>query len=313
MPDFYASVEDFASLRASMDDPFGDPVLCLARAGLDASDYAALTNEWRARLAGDVTAGGGMGSRFAVAYRQALDARRARARGDAAQEEGARFLSREPQPWRAEAARVALLPTKGAPPPTSAPPPPPAAVESARAAPLSPVPSAAFHALGAPARGTDDAHLTPPLPPRMPSPPAVSPPAPHANDVAWPAIEASPQRRPAGHNDKQSETMTLPVYATEGSAPVLPFVTPPASGAAAPAPPRAPLAGLPFQPGPPERAASPTPPPAIPAHLAGAAPAQDSSAPSNKRLLRFDPQTGQPLPFPVWVDVAPADPGEKRG
>ncbi|AUX35240.1 MULTISPECIES: hypothetical protein [Sorangium] len=258
MPDYHASVEDFAALRASMDDPFGDPTACLAGAGLDERSYAELTGAWRARLALEGDAGRELGRRFAIAYRQAQTARRARAGGEdgAPRAEDARFLSRDAQPWRAEAAQVALVPS-------SAP--------------------------------------SPPEPPAAPAQRAVA--ASTATDEAGPANAA------ASSAGGQWETSTLPVFSPEPSAPVLPFISPEAPRASPPPPgPRSPLAGLPFQPRPAAEIAIP-PQPAAPEHLDGAAPAP--GAPPRKRLMRFDPQTGQPLPYPVWVDVAPAA-GEER-
>lgn len=63
--------------------------------------------------------------------------------------------------------------------------------------------------------------------------------------------------------------------------PALPFAPPP-PGVARPPPEGPPvLTDLPFQ------------------------PAQADSLPPRKRLLRFDPRTGQPLPQPIWMDMPP--------
>ncbi|WP_044986423.1 hypothetical protein [Sorangium cellulosum] len=320
MPDYHASVEEFAALRASMDDPFGDPTACLAGAGLDERSYAELTGAWRARLALDGDAGRELGRRFAIAYRRAQTARRARAGGEdgAPRAEDARFLNRDAQPWRAEAAQVALVPS-GAP----SPPEPPAA--PAQAAPLAAAPARRSEPAaaadrrdhGAAAVGAADTlpgALAPVPPPFVPLP--VQPPPSFVPEVRQRAVAASAATDDAGPANAAAsgaggtwETSTLPVFSSEPSAPVLPFISAEAPRASPPPPgPRSPLAGLPFQPRPAAEIAIP-PQPAAPEHLDGAAPAPD--APPRKRLMRFDPQTGRPLPYPVWVDVAPAA-GEER-
>ncbi|KYG00603.1 hypothetical protein BE21_07120, partial [Sorangium cellulosum] len=177
MPNYQASVEDFAALRASMDDPFGDPAACLASAGLDERSYTELTGAWRARLAGDGDACRDLGRRFAVAYREARA--RARAEEDAARPADPRFLNRDAQPWRAEAAQVAVLPS-------SAPAPPERPAAPAQAAPLAP----------APARRSEPAAET-----------------------------ATAVTIAAGSAGEPWETATLPVFSSEPSAPVLPFIT----------------------------------------------------------------------------------------
>jgi hypothetical protein len=40
--------------------------------------------------------------------------------------------------------------------------------------------------------------------------------------------------------------------------------------------------------------------------------AQPQQPAPRKRLIRFDPQTGQPLPAPIWVDLPPEAPSEKK-
>jgi hypothetical protein len=43
-----------------------------------------------------------------------------------------------------------------------------------------------------------------------------------------------------------------------------------------------------------------------------AAPGAAAPGQPRRRLLRFDPQTGQPLPAPVWVDLPPEPEGPKK-
>lgn len=139
-------------------------------------------------------------------------------------------------------------------------------------------------------------------------------PGPHAAGIP-PAVAATrPQSGPAVLLSEAFETRPLPASLRSASAPVLPFTASQSPApSAAPAAPHASREGLPFRSITPEPKAAPVPcPSAIPAHLPGAVPAEGPNAPPNKRLIRFDPQTGQPLPFPVWVDVAPPEEERKR-
>ncbi|WP_437827614.1 hypothetical protein [Sorangium sp. So ce1153] len=326
MPDFRTSVEDFAALRALLDDPFADAAASLARAGLDEPSYVALTAAWRARLARECETDSDLGRRFAMAYRKASTARRARAgKEDAVRQEDARFLNRDAQPWRAEAAQVALLPNSTSSQLGGA-------AGSAQAAPVAgaaatrdnPAAIANWGQSGGPNLVVANAWpATPgwvapraaPLPAQAPLAevpplvPDVEEIAPSSNDEPW---ETATMMTPSSTSEAW-ETGTLPVSSSEPGRPALPFFTGLASRTSPAPPARSSLAGLPFQPSSPGEAERSIPPQvAAPEHVDATVPLLSASVPPRKRLMRFDPQTGNPLPFPVWVDVPPDGDEEKK-
>jgi hypothetical protein len=280
MANFHANVEDFAVLRAEIEDPFGDRPALLAVRGLDEPSYAALINAWRARFADGTPSGNAIAKRFAAAYRSAV-ARRTQGEARQHPEEDARFLSKEPQAWRAEAARVALS-TEDAPP---------APVDVIRpllaAPPMAPIVSWSQ----APEPTFEASDFDPAEPSKLSVAPETKP----------------PQTLPVP--DTSFET-TAPIPVALLSKPVLPFVSASADQACASHPI---LTDLPFRsgeqpPSPPAAPAAPASPmrPAEPmSHYRGPVLAEGQSAPPGKRLIRFDSQTGQPLPSPIWVDAVP--------
>jgi hypothetical protein len=287
-------VELFADLMVRLDDPFGERALVLAAAGLDEERYRSLLGSWRTRFDRDE---GRLGERFADAYGErcaALATRREREASGALAPVDARFLNAEALGFREEAARVARDTTEAAPP------------------------------LRAPER--DEA----------PSPPSVAAPA----SLAAPPSYVRPPERFAGTADISAFVPRIQMP----FAPADPAAPPEAAAPAVPPRPRVdsgtraiiafaqPATPTPFVD---REAAAPEPPPLVarpPARFAGTAdiaafvprpatPFQEGAAEPRRavqpveprrRLIRFDPQTGQPLPSPTWVDLPPEGEGRKR-
>lgn len=283
---------------ALLDDPFSHRPSALAAAELDDARFQNLVESWRMRVEGD--AHGELGERYIKAYsarRAALqNARKGGPASDAENPADPRFLSKEALGFREEAALVGRHPSvESASPHISA----PASLPAPIAAPPRVEPSGVFFA--------------PRLPPEPPPPaithlPSASHPvfyAPIAPPVsAAPPKFARPSDRLAGTADISDivAKIALPFAYGSGSAPsaaAVPSAGPKAhrvdSGTAGMA---AFVEGGGFHP--PSTGGAALPPPA---HLAP--PPAPPERP--KRLIRFDPQTGHPLPAPIWVDI-PEDP-----
>ena len=279
-----------AHLAAELDDAFAIPDKVFARTGLDDAAHRRLVDGWRARFREDAT--GELAARFAGAYAEARAKQRSgRGRGARGEQEhranDPRFLNTDAQAFREEAARVARDPVSAdtsamplAPSPILSPAPP-------IAEPIAPRPRSSF-------AGTMDISdaiprdllpftAAPASPPAPPPPPAPAPRAPVSTGTT--DISAFVPRH------------------------LLPF---PSAGPPPAPPPPSPVAPI----------AEPAPQPSVvitrpPQHLAATAdisafvprPATPftppEAAPPRKRLIRFDPQTGQPLPAPIWVDLPP--------
>jgi hypothetical protein len=274
-------VDRFAELTADLDDPFGDPAQVLAEAGLDAVGYEALVATWRARFEGDAT--GELSTRFADVY----EPRRLR-----------------PSRTRPPAERVRDAPsattgravhTSGASSPFSAPvpvvSPPVLAPEEPLALSAPPAP---------PAIGVPIACLASTAGIGAFIPGMATPFSPAPASAGFPTPPAAPAQR-------RVESGTAAISAAV-STQLVPFPDPPSPPAAPLIPPAArrpnplaatadigdffPRAVTPFS-------AAPPPPPPPP------------EAAPRRRLIRFDPQTGQPLPSPTWVDLPP-EPGQNK-
>ena len=312
-------IDLFAEFMASLDDPFSHRPSALAAAELDEARFRNLVESWRMRVEGDTQ--GELGDRYIKAYaarRAALHTARLRqASGADAAAEDARFLSKEALGFREEAALVGRQPaaesaflapafsSSSAAAPFTAP--PRAEPSGVFTAPQYPPMAALLPAMaplpGAPPPG----YYAPPAPP---APPAMAPYIPAPAISAAPPKVARPSDRLAGTADISDVIAKLPLPFAHGSgsapsASAVPSAGPKAhrvdSGTASmaafverggfhpPAPPPPPAAGHAGLP-PPAHLAPPPAPPERP-----------------KRLIRFDPQTGHPLPAPIWVDI-PEDP-----
>ena len=108
-PDPVATVDRCAELSALLDDPFADRSAVLRAAGLDEKSWAAIQERWVAMLA--AAESDALVGRYGEVYETTL--RRLASGGAPARpapdtdREGPAFLSKEAQPWRAEAAAVA--------------------------------------------------------------------------------------------------------------------------------------------------------------------------------------------------------------
>jgi hypothetical protein len=279
---FIYQVESFAELMAHLDDPFAERAAVLAESLLDEDRCKNLIDSWRVRFERDGAED--LAGRFAAAYqarRSAIHEKRRRsasgeAEGDA---RDVRFLNHDAQSFREEAAQVARQPfVDGGSPgkPGSAPIPP---IDEKARLPVSPPSPAAVPPTNTP---------SPWAPAPAPEPP--------------PPMIARPAQRLAGTADisafvpRTSLPFSPSASASAESPPKRPSESPPRVGSGtADISAFVPRHLLPF-------AGQPAPPPQ-PAPAAAAQP-----DPSRRRLIRFDPQTGQPLPTPIWVDL-PADPG----
>lgn len=255
------TVEGFAALSASLDEPFADRARLLAAAGLDETDFSELAEHWLARLGAGTPESDGLVERYAAAYAK----RR-----------------------RPEISRIPDDAKQGAP-----------------GAPSVPVYSPVQAHVSVPSGLVATAELKTPV------------------DVARPQTQIS------------SETSDIDLSKVlSGLSAKMPFDPSRPSAAAVPSfspSPKAPLSGetvdvnvadlarRALSAGPPVRppAAPQSPPGApqpanVPAHSTGDAPVHAPAAPPGKRLIRFDPQTGQPLATPQWVDL-PMTPGTPPG
>lgn len=293
-----SQVERFADLMAHIDDPFAEPSAVLASSGLDDASYRSLVDGWRARFDRDES--GSLAERFAGAYAAArAGGRREEPRSSAPENPiDPRFLNAAALAFREEAAKVALEPMPGdAPPPIA----------------LSPV------ILSAPVASAPE-----------PPPPAI---------IAAPPVETYAEKRA-----RFAGTMEIGHLVPRDAVPFVPAagVQRPIDPPPAPAPPRVPTGtadisafiprdllpfpGSPPPPAPPPPSAGDRPSPPFPgtADISAfiprpatpfAAPPTAQAAPEappRKRLIRFDPQTGLPLPAPIWVDLPPEPDGGKR-
>jgi len=205
-----------------------------------------------------------------------------------------------------EALRRSLLPFVKGPPSPGFPPPP--------------VHAAQVPAVRAAAPPEDDGHGTVMLQNVVFGPALPFVQSSHAGDASGPpAVQAAePERHeppapPPPDEEDGHETVMLKNVAIFGAS--LPFMQPPHAGDAAGAP-AVPATA-------PERHEPPAPPPpeeddghatVMINRDAAFGPAlpfmQPPAGPPGKRLVRFDSQTGKPLPEPIWVDVT--DPGKRE-
>jgi hypothetical protein len=290
---------------ALLDDPFSYRPSALAAAELDEARLQSLVESWRMRFEGD--AKGELGERYINAYsarRAALHAARERPTNGAQNPSDPRFLSKEALGFREEAALVGRHPgVESASLLVSAPPAP-----APFAAPPRVEPSGVFSA----------PRLTPePPPPAIAPPPNPSAPAPVyyapfaspaiAPPMAAPPVSAAPPKFPRPSNLLAGTADISDIVAKIA----LPFAHGSASAAAVPSagpkPHRvdsgtASMAAFVEGGGlhPPSPGGTRLPPPT---HLAP----PPAPPERQKRLIRFDPQTGHPLPAPIWVDI-PEDP-----
>jgi len=279
--DLQLRVDLFAALMVRLDDPFGDRRRILADAGLDAGGYSSLVASWRARFEGD--ASGALAAQFAEAYAERR-ARRIEIRNEA-------VLAMAP-------AQELAVPARPQPPrdpePLVDPEPPLPALEPLPAVAV--LPSAPrFHRPPVELARTADISAFVPR--------AAVPFAPATSDPA-------PPERPAAPPRPRIDSGTADISAVIPRHLLLPFEGSPAPPAPLPVAVRPPqhLAGTAdisaFVP----RPATPFSPAPTPSPPASAGPAE---AAPRRRLIRFDPQTGQPLPVPTWVDLPP-EPGGKK-
>ncbi|MEP7126505.1 MAG: hypothetical protein ABJE95_36575, partial [Byssovorax sp.] len=303
-------IELFAEFMALLDDPFSHRASALTTAELDEARLRNLVDSWRMRFEGDAT--GELGKAYVKAYsarRAELHAARRRPTAGAQDATDPRFLSREALGFREEAALVGRQPgAENASLPVSAPP-APAPFAAPTAAPPRVEPSGVFSAPRLPPEAPPPAIAPPPAAPQPVyyapfASPAIAPPQP-----APPGATAQPRLpRPANPLAGTADIsdivarIALPFAHGSGSAPssaAVPSAGPKAhrvdSGTASMA---AFVEGGGLHPPQPGNAALPPP-----AHLAP--PPAPPGRP--KRLIRFDPQTGHPLPAPIWVDI-PDDP-----
>lgn len=269
-------IELFAEFMALLEEPFSDRASVLSAAELDDARLGSMLEAWRIRLEGDEK--GELAEKYAAAYSArgaAIHGARARATSGEAERVDPRFLTQEALGFREEAARVGREPLAESMP-----------------NPVSPGP-----------RAEPSGVFVAPVPPLAPTPPSSA--LPPAAPRGMPSY-VRPSERLAGTADISSVVRSgaLP-FARDAGAEA------PRAQRAAPSPsPNAVRIGsgtedissfvprhlLPFS-------GNGTPPPA------GGAPPAATSAPlpapggRPKRMIRFDPQTGQPLPAPIWVDI----------
>ena len=268
-------VELFADLMVRVDDPFGARGPALAEAGLDEDGYRHLVDAWRGRIDGDDTRA--LGERFACAYasrRAALhEARRRQQGGEAPRSvEAPRFLDAGVQSFREEAAGVGREPLRDAAPPLrGAPEAPPV-----REAPSPPFALPQVVPVHPTLAGTADISAFVPrvaLPFTMAPARALPPmPAP-GGDRATAVLPPEPSPQQGGTRGPHPFAMTADISAAVA------------------------------------RAATPFP--VAPAAVAPTAVPPPAEAAPRRRLIRFDPQTGLPLPALMWVDLPP-EPGRTK-
>lgn len=142
------SIERFAEVSATLDDPFAERDEVLRAAGLDAAGWAETERRWSQRLREDTAdPKGTLVARFSKVYtatRQELSSANKAASGvPDTDRDGEGPVSYHGHEWRAEAARVGLDAGDTPPPLLGAPAPPPPPVTAIRApATLETLPSA---------------------------------------------------------------------------------------------------------------------------------------------------------------------------
>lgn len=312
-----STIEALAELSALLADPFTDRGAALTKAGLDEERYEALARQLSDRLQRDGAEEREMAARFARAFEKArVVARSERVgaggadgeRGVSAEPggevvDGARFLSAA-QPWRSEAASVRIDAEGDAPELRRAPvvtewvaagdaasERAPAEANELRAS--SPVPRPAVDPIAA-FRPDADATCTavPTLAPVLPFLEGLRQPA----SIPAPPPSPPPQRpsRPHANTDETAELGSIAL------GPATPFErggAPSGEAAASDLDGTCEMRVLPADPPLPfSSAPTPTPTPA-----------------TRARLARFDPQTGEPLPEPRWVEDGPAAGGSEDG
>lgn len=292
---------------AQLDDPFSHRPSVLAAAELDEARFRNLVESWRMRVEGDTR--GELGERYVKAYsarRAALHSARQRPTSGAESPTDARFLSKEALGFREEAALVGRHPGAESASPAFS---PPATAPAPYSTSPRVEPSGVFTAPRLPPEAAPPPAIAPlpsAPPPIFYAPPAIAPYSPAPPVSAAPPKFARPSDRLAGTADISDVIAKLPLPFAHGSrsapsASAVPSAGPKAhrvdSGTASMA---AFVEGGGFHPPAPPPGNAALPPPA---HLAP--PPAPPERP--KRLIRFDPQTGHPLPAPIWVDI-PEDP-----
>jgi hypothetical protein len=102
-------LEAFAALSAKLMDPFVDQGAVLAAHALDEEGWKTASEHWGKRLKQDAEGGGDLGARYGDAFTAARALQSSKAERSTV--EGRGFLNEGAQPWREEAAAVALSPT----------------------------------------------------------------------------------------------------------------------------------------------------------------------------------------------------------
>lgn len=332
-------VDLFAELMVRLNDVFSDRSLVLSGAGLDEERYLALVSSWQVRFGSDAT--GDLVKQFAGAYamqRTAWDEeRRARVKNEAAPTD-LRFLNADAKSFREEAARVAQDPLTGekgrdntatvgpsleAPNPAGVGAPPAVTPQVPSYAVPKPAPEVASYGRAVPA--------SLPLAWASPAMPAIS------SALGSESVTHVPSARPAASGPSTavlsayvpkeilpfaggaaSSSVQPPLVDSQGSTPPNEaparwpvYRKPPASlSGTADLPlrrkklPTMPFSRPPVAATPPRGFGPPAPPPGFGPPV--------SVAPPQRRLIRFDPQTGQPLAEPTWVDFPGEPEGQKR-
>jgi hypothetical protein len=332
-------IDLFADLMARLDDPFGERTTVLAAEGLSDEQAVELMTAWRRRFERDRP--GDLARAFSAAYaerRATCDARRRRAASGEIVPTDPRLLHTEAQSSEEEAAHVArdsstpwrttsrLEEKKVLYEDDVTQKSPPVLPSYVLMQPVAPTASPSI-----------DVMIPIPLEPRSPAAlagtadisaavrRAALPFAPQGSSTALPAVPAQfqPILRPfTGTTDISTAVARakeiLPFEQQHGVSP------PPPTGSMPPVmrpPPHlsgtidvgahVPLASLPFALGSPAGGPAPVAPPR--GHTPFENPALATSSPApRRRLIRFDPQTGQPLPEPTWVDLPPEPVGHRK-
>ena len=280
------TVEGFAALSASLDDPFADRTRLLGAAGLDETDFAELSEHWLARLGADSPESLALVERYASAYAQRGLERKG-------------IVAAPPPEPSAPVPPPALSSVPTTPPNIEPPTPPPARVEMPsflKAPPaVSPTP------------------MQPPvaaIPAPVQSAVPVNPSFAVAAEVRAPVFAQPSTPLSSGTSDIDVSKVLA------GLAAKMPFDPSKPSVASVPSlglRPSAPLSGetvdvnvaelarKALSAGPPGKpASSPAPTPPLPENA--------NAAPPGKRLVWFDPQTGRRLATPQWEEL-PTTPG----
>ena len=165
-PDPVDTVERFAELSATLDDPFAEEHEVLHAAGLDSQRWASIEARWLLQLQSNASDGTpDLAARFGQTYKATRErlagANKAALGVPDTLPDGAGFLASEAQPWRAEAALVGREAAGESPPLVGAPrdaEPPSVADTLETGAPL-PIPALPFQALEVPRSDGPDATL----------------------------------------------------------------------------------------------------------------------------------------------------------